>query len=51
MAGELEDHPVKEVGSVGDKVTGQGTYEKLLSSDLVPTSVASPTGFEPVLPA
>ena len=44
MVGQLQCLPMKEEGTVGDKATGQKSYEKLLPRDLVPTSVASPTG-------
>ncbi len=40
-----------EDGRRGYRVTGKGSYLKFLPSQLATPCVASPTGFEPVLPA
>ena len=52
LEGKLKCTPVKEEGLKGYQISGEGSYHRLLPTSLVlPTKVASPTGFEPVLPA
>ena len=41
----------EEGGQRGYRITGQGSYLKLLPAPIASPFVASPTGFEPVLPA
>lgn len=42
---------VEENGGRGYRITGQGTYLRLLPQTLASPCVVSPTGFEPVLSA
>ena len=52
LEGKLNCTPVREEGSKGYQVSGKGSSQRLLPASLVlPTKVASPTGFEPVLSA
>ncbi|WP_376753431.1 zinc ribbon domain-containing protein [Candidatus Nitrospira allomarina] len=51
LNGRITCTPVMVGESDGYQVTGQGNYHNFLPSTLVPILLASPTGFEPVLPA